>query len=159
MGQQAGNDGQARFACPCLPFSTSWPRPAGKLDIVPSRLRVCVFVHGCFGVIMLDVNMLSCTQVDFWAAKLQFNAERGLKVLPRLESYGRKDLAVWEFEPRYSEAGLLALLKHLRALSNCGRYPVSISAVRYVQKTSSSALKTLKTHGWHAHPPSPSLFR
>jgi len=90
----------------------------GKPDIILSRLRVCIFVHGCFWHRHAGCKyaVLPKTRVDFWAAKLQSNVERDLTVLQRLESDGWKVLVLWECELRHPETALLALLERLRAL-------------------------------------------
>lgn len=93
----------------------------GKPDIILSRLRVCIFVHGCFWHRHAGCKyaVLPKTRVDFWAAKLQSNVERDLTVLQRLESDGWNVLVLWECELRHPETALLALLallERLRAL-------------------------------------------
>ena len=90
----------------------------GKPDIILSRLRVCIFVHGCFWHRHAGCKyaVLPKTRVDFWAAKLQSNVERDLTVLQRLESDGWNVLVLWECELRNPETALLALLERLRAL-------------------------------------------
>lgn len=90
----------------------------GKPDIILSRLRVCIFVHGCFWHRHAGCKyaVLPKTRVDFWAAKLQSNVERDLTVLQRLESDGWKVLVLWECELRHPETALLALLERLMAL-------------------------------------------
>ena len=103
----------------------------GKPDIVLSRLRVCIFVHGCFWHHHAGCKyaLLPKTRVDFWVAKLQSNVERDLKVLQRLEDDGWRVLVVWECELRVPEAALLTLLERLRALELCVKLlPVSLPA-------------------------------
>ena len=90
----------------------------GKPDIELSRLRVCIFVHGCFWHHHAGCKyaVLPKTRADFWAAKLQSNAERDLKVLQRLEDDGWRVITVWECELKLPEVVLRTLLEWLRAL-------------------------------------------
>ena len=90
----------------------------GKPDIILSRLRVCIFVHGCFWHrhAACKYAVLPKARVDFWAAKLQSNVERDLMVLQRLEGDGWNVLVLWECELRITEAALRNLLERLRAL-------------------------------------------
>ena len=71
----------------------------GCPDIVLSRYRVAIFVHGCFW------HMHDCgrfhwpeTNRDFWRHKIQCNVERDKLNKEKLRSLGWKVLTVWECE-------------------------------------------------------------
>ncbi|WP_212805475.1 very short patch repair endonuclease [Pseudomonas sp. Eqa60] len=90
----------------------------GKPDIVLPRLKVCIFVHGCFWHRHTDCKyaVLPKTRADFWTKKLDSNVDRDLKVAQELGSAGWRVFTVWECELKTPETVLPALLKRLKAL-------------------------------------------
>jgi DNA mismatch endonuclease (patch repair protein) len=70
----------------------------GKPDLVFSRKKKVVFVHGCFW------HMHDCpqgmsepkTNADFWREKREGNANRDSKNIMALEQQGWKVLVLWE---------------------------------------------------------------
>lgn len=76
----------------------------GKPDLVLSRLRKVVFVHGCFwhmhrcrfGRVKPDTN------ADFWRKKREGNRQRDARVRRALRKTGWSVLTVWECELRDS---------------------------------------------------------
>lgn len=91
----------------------------GKPDIVLSRLRVCIFVNGCFWHHHSGCRfaVLPKSRPEFWEAKLLANAVRDQQIVKSLNEKGWRTLVVWECELRRSEAVLEKLLKRLRELS------------------------------------------
>lgn len=90
----------------------------GRPDIVLPRLKVCIFVHGCFWHRHTDCKyaVLPKTHVDFWTEKLESNVNRDRKVMQELGSIGWCVLTVWECELKNPEAALPALLERLKTL-------------------------------------------
>lgn len=85
-------------------------RLPGRPDIVLSRYRTVVFVHGCFW--HRHRGCKNCTTPtnnrDFWVSKLNGNAARDRKHAKMLAGMGWRAIVVWECEV---ERGL----EHLRA--------------------------------------------
>jgi DNA mismatch endonuclease, patch repair protein len=69
----------------------------GRPDLVFPRLHAVVFVHGCFwhghGCPMFKSP---ATRPEFWAAKIEGNRARDLRVTENLEAAGWRTLVVWE---------------------------------------------------------------
>jgi DNA mismatch endonuclease (patch repair protein) len=77
----------------------------GRPEIVFSRRRKVVFVHGCFWH-RHEVCMKATqpkTRADFWAEKFERNKERDWDVEDRLKEAGWSSLVVWECETRSPE--------------------------------------------------------
>jgi DNA mismatch endonuclease (patch repair protein) len=84
----------------------------GRPDIVMPKFRTAVFVHGCFW------HGHDCSRgrrpesnVGFWSAKLDRNAQRDANARLRLEQAGWNVVTIWECGV---EGGILALLDNLR---------------------------------------------
>ena len=69
----------------------------GCPDLVFPRFHAVVFVHGCFwhghGCPMFKSPT---TRPEFWAAKIEGNRARDLRVSENLEAAGWRTLVVWE---------------------------------------------------------------
>lgn len=94
----------------------------GTPDIVLSRYRTAVFVHGCFWHRHSSCQFAYSpkSRRAFWTAKFRNNQRRDAQVLKELEAAGWQVLIVWECELR-REAQLrrrlqAALLRHARAV-------------------------------------------
>lgn len=74
----------------------------GKPDIVLSKYKTVVFVHGCFWHGHKLNNKwhrnIPTTNRDFWIEKIQKNEQRDEKVKSELESLGWNVLIIWECE-------------------------------------------------------------
>jgi len=74
----------------------------GKPDIVVSKRRKAIFVHGCFWHRHDDpacrLARLPKSRKDFWEPKLTANAERDRRNIEALKELGWKVLVVWECE-------------------------------------------------------------
>ena len=75
-------------------------RLPGKPDIVLSRYRTVIFVHGCFwhGHKGCSTSHIPETNTGFWTAKIARNQERDQEVWRQLEAKGWYVLIVWECE-------------------------------------------------------------
>ena len=72
----------------------------GKPDIVLSRRRKIIFLHGCFWHRHKDCALarLPKSRLDFWIPKLERNRERDIEVMRVLKDQGWSVLVVWECE-------------------------------------------------------------
>jgi DNA mismatch endonuclease, patch repair protein len=88
----------------------------GKPDIVLSRLKKIIFVHGCFW------HMHKCkygkvkpaTNVNFWQVKRQGNVTRDKRNLKELKKLGWKVLIIWECQTKKAEK-IVKKIKHFLA--------------------------------------------
>ncbi|WP_081084472.1 very short patch repair endonuclease [Burkholderia territorii] len=72
----------------------------GKPDLVFTRLRKVVFVHGCFwhrhaGCVL---GRLPKSRLEFWLPKLEANVVRDKEVERKLAESGWRALVIWECE-------------------------------------------------------------
>ncbi len=72
----------------------------GTPDLVFPKLRVAVFVHGCYWH-----RHEGCTKaytpksrVDFWQAKFRANVERDARAMEKLRAMGWNPVVIWECE-------------------------------------------------------------
>lgn len=72
----------------------------GTPDIVFPRLKLAIFVHGCFwhGCSRCTRNLAPKTNSAFWRAKVEQNEERDARVTTELERLGFRVVTVWECE-------------------------------------------------------------
>jgi DNA mismatch endonuclease (patch repair protein) len=83
-------------------FRTNYAQLPGRPDIVFTKRRVAIFVHGCFWHLHegCDRWHFPRTREEYWTAKLTGNAERDQKNLRRLKCDGWRTVVIWECEPR-----------------------------------------------------------
>lgn len=73
------------------------PRLPGRPDLVLTRYRAVVFIHGCFWHAHgCSLSKMPMTRKDFWQRKLAANAERDGKTLETLRATGWRVLVIWE---------------------------------------------------------------
>jgi DNA mismatch endonuclease, patch repair protein len=72
----------------------------GRPDLVFSKRRKVIFVHGCFWHRHDGCRLarLPKSRLDFWQSKLDANAERDKEVERQLSALGWKVLTIWECE-------------------------------------------------------------
>ena len=75
-------------------------RLPGKPDIVLSKYRTVIFIHGCFwhGHKGCKYYTIPKTNTEFWTAKVTRNKERDQEVWRQLEAKGWSVIIVWECE-------------------------------------------------------------
>lgn len=88
----------------------------GRPDIVLSRFRTVVFVHGCFwhGHDCRKAKRPE-SNADFWNAKLDRNIERDRAALSALSAEGWRTFVVWECSLQSGTESLLRSLKRPRS--------------------------------------------
>ena len=91
----------------------------GKPDIVIPRLKVCIFVHGCFWHRHPGCPFATTpkTRPEFWSEKFQKNVARDLANIDALEAAGWNVLIIWECQLRKGPEALSRLEQKLRLLS------------------------------------------
>lgn len=91
----------------------------GKPDIVMPRLKVCIFVHGCFWHHHQGCRfaVLPKSRPEFWRTKLLANSDRDQRAIESLNERGWTTLVVWECELRRSDTTLMSLLERLREIA------------------------------------------
>lgn len=74
----------------------------GKPDIVLSKYKVVVFVHGCFwhGHKSCKLGRIPKSNVEFWNNKIEGNARRDLENKAKLMTLGWKVIVIWECEAK-----------------------------------------------------------
>jgi len=109
---------------------TGWRRNAGVFgnpDFVFSKLRVAVFVDGCFWHSCPKHRSMPESNRGFWNQKLQRNKARDCLVNRRLRGKGWKVLRVWQHE--LTRAGRARLFKRLdRCLGKPGKGRLRVSS-------------------------------
>jgi DNA mismatch endonuclease (patch repair protein) len=69
----------------------------GSPDLVFSRFRTAVFIHGCFWHLHgCPLSKLPATRPDFWRNKLEENVNRDRNAIKALQADGWRVLVVWE---------------------------------------------------------------
>ena len=82
-------------------YRTNIKRLPGSPDIVFSRKRLAIFVHGCFWHRCPKCKPSSPkSNPDFWMKKFERNEERDARKLEELNSLGWRTIVVWECEIR-----------------------------------------------------------
>ena len=86
----------------------------GRPDLVFPRLRLCVFVHGCFWHRHPGCRLASTpgSNIAFWQEKFARNVERDSRQEAELRAAGWNIETIWECETRMPER----LTARLRAL-------------------------------------------
>lgn len=77
----------------------------GRPDIVLPRLKIAIFVNGCFWHRHPNCRLASTpkTRMDFWQSKFTANVERDERSYAALAALGWRVLIVWECETRDPE--------------------------------------------------------
>lgn len=92
----------------------------GKPDLVLSRFRTCIFVHGCFwhGHESCRKASVPKTNTDFWVKKISRNQERDREVRTLLEEIGWRVVTVWECQTEKAEEFERLLEEIVREISS-----------------------------------------
>lgn len=75
-----------------------WPNKRRRADIVFSRLRVAVFIDGCFGHSCQQHGRQPVANSDYWGPKLARTAVRDLETTTLLREQGWTVIRYWEHE-------------------------------------------------------------
>ncbi|UVI40014.1 very short patch repair endonuclease [Qipengyuania spongiae] len=96
-------------------FVTNYKGLPGSPDIVFTKRRKVIFVHGCFWHRHPGCRLASTpkTRTEFWTAKFDANVERDQAAEAALEAAGWKVFTIWECETRSFESVFDSLTKFL----------------------------------------------
>ena len=93
-------------------------RLPGTPDLVLSKYRLAVFVHGCFwhqhGC---PKSRRPASNREFWDLKLETNKARDVRVRSALKELGWLTVTIWECRLEMDTAYLLSWLKNIRSSS------------------------------------------
>lgn len=86
-------------------YRINYSKLPGKPDIVLTKQRKIIFVHGCFWHQHKGCRRatIPATRKEFWLSKLQRNRERDAATLRALRGSRWKVLVVWECELKFPE--------------------------------------------------------
>ena len=104
-------------------FSRNAKRLPGTPDIVLSRHKKAIFVHGCFWhghPTCAKGTTRPKTRAEFWETKISSNITRDRRVLLELHQLGWNVLTIWECQLRDMNAVTTALKDFLRMKSKRG---------------------------------------
>lgn len=88
----------------------------GSPDIVFTRLRKAIFVHGCFWHgHECSKGRQPKTRQAFWSAKIADNRARDKRAEDALHALGWETLIIWQCELRDKDAALMKLEEYLKA--------------------------------------------
>ncbi len=76
-------------------------------DIVFTRLRVAVFVDGCFWHVCPDHGREPRSNADYWSPKLRGNVERDRAQTKALELEGWRVVRIWQHTPAPEAVGMV----------------------------------------------------
>jgi DNA mismatch endonuclease (patch repair protein) len=82
----------------------------GRPDILLVRVRVAVFVDGCFWHGCAEHFVAPKANAAFWSAKIGRNRERDAEIDARLQALGWRVVHVWEHEEPAAAAHRIAAL-------------------------------------------------
>ena len=79
-------------------FRKNDKRYPGKPDVLLSKYRTAIFIHGCFwhGHKGCKYFTVPKTRTDFWLNKIDANRKNDIRNKKKLKSLGWKVLEVWE---------------------------------------------------------------
>ncbi|WP_190246564.1 very short patch repair endonuclease [Brevibacterium casei] len=83
-----------RFRVDCSPMKGVRPRA----DIVFTKVKIAVFVDGCFWHGCSEHFIMPKTNTDYWSTKISRNAARDTSVNRTLKDAGWTVMRVWEHE-------------------------------------------------------------
>lgn len=93
-----------------MPVEGRSPRP----DIAFTRLRIAVFVDGCFWHGCPEHSATPRSNAEYWSAKIARNVERDAEQAARLEAAGWEVLRLWEHEPLAASVAAVEERLHAR---------------------------------------------
>jgi DNA mismatch endonuclease, patch repair protein len=87
----------------------------GRPDIVLSKHRIAIFVHGCFwhSHDCRFGKVAPATRAEFWAAKRSATVDRDAKKRAELEALGWTIITIWECDTRSDDSLRLQLISSL----------------------------------------------
>ena len=92
--------------------------PRRTIDIAFTKVKLAVFVDGCFWHGCPDHATWPASNADWWANKIAMNRARDIATSKHLEALGWRVLRIWEHEsPADSAVRIRSTLMDLRGLA------------------------------------------
>ncbi|RZU51210.1 T/G mismatch-specific endonuclease [Krasilnikovia cinnamomea] len=91
-------------------FRVNYGRLPGRPDIVFTRVKLGIFVDGCFWHVCPSHSTMPKNNAEWWRAKLSRNVERDREKDELLISCGWRVLHVWEHEDTHAAADRIEAL-------------------------------------------------
>ncbi|MBM3157686.1 MAG: DNA mismatch endonuclease Vsr [Chloroflexi bacterium] len=90
----------------------------GKPDIIISRCKLVIFVHGCFwhGHENCSRGRPPKSRVRYWKSKVKANKKRDCLIEEKLKAEGWRQLVIWECQLRTQKSASIALPKVLDSI-------------------------------------------
>ena len=86
----------------------------GKPDFVFPRLKIAVFLDGCFWHGCLSHCRMPSSNINYWNKKIEKNKIRDKKITKALKMKGWQVIRIWEHEIKSGELGpKLNLIKRI----------------------------------------------
>lgn len=94
-------------------YRKNFSRLPGKPDIVITRLKIVIFVHGCFWHQHAGCRAakLPFSNKDFWMKKFELNTQRDKRIVCELQNLGWHVIIIWECEVKAVARRTLRLAK------------------------------------------------
>lgn len=104
--------------CSGFRYRLNVKRLPGKPDIVLTKYKTVVFVHGCFWHgHNCKFAKLPATNTEFWEHKITSNKERDKRVISDLERNGWHVIVIWQCQLKKSneDESLLSLINEIKS--------------------------------------------
>ena len=103
---------RALWAAGLRGYRKNYKQLPGKPDIVFTKAKLAIFVHGCFWhrCPHCTRNLTPTANNAYWTAKFARNIERDQRRITELEGLGYRVLIVWECQVAGDLAGVVAML-------------------------------------------------
>ncbi|MFA5296365.1 MAG: very short patch repair endonuclease [Methanoregulaceae archaeon] len=91
----------------------------GTPDIVIPKLKIVIFVHGCFwhGHESCSLGRLPKSHLDYWKEKIEKNKNRDRKSLKQLKEMGWRVIIIWNCQLRTNKNARISLPKILKEIT------------------------------------------
>lgn len=103
----------------------------GKPDLVFPKLRLAVFVHGCFWHRHAGCQKATFpkSRTDFWLRKFTGNQTRDKKAINELESAGWRVAVIWECETKGPDALRKVISERIMEVVEASKAPAAAKSV------------------------------
>ena len=98
----------------------------GTPDLVLSKYKLAIFVHGCFWHRHYDCfySILPATRSGFWSEKLSRNVDRDRRQLAELTSMGWRVLIIWECGLKHRVEGMGEIVELIGSAESIMEWPI-----------------------------------
>lgn len=96
------------------------PYLPGKPDIVITRHKIAIFIHGCFwhGHEGCSRGRLPKTRLEYWRPKIEINRSRDHLIEEELKRKGWQQIVIWGCQVRTQKAASITLPGVLKTISS-----------------------------------------